>query len=266
MPDRIEFPRDLFRGTATFYARFRPPYPRPLFDDLVERVRPSGEGRMLDLACGTGQVALPLSGHFAEVIAVDQEVEMVEEGRRLAADRGLRNLSWRAESAEELDLPPRSCELVTIGSAFHRLDREAVARRAFGWLRPGGTLAILDAASLWQGGERWVRAVVDAIARFQPADRRAQAETVAARELSQSDVLAQAGFEELENREYTSAVTWTADAVIGHLYSTSQCAHSALGGRQEAFEAVVRQVLTDHGRTDSHTLEIGTHCLTGRRP
>jgi SAM-dependent methyltransferase len=84
MSDRIEFPRDLFRGTATFYSRFRPPYPPALLDDLVERVRPSGEGRMLDLACGTGQVALPLSGHFTEVIAVDQEVEMIEEGRRLA--------------------------------------------------------------------------------------------------------------------------------------------------------------------------------------
>jgi tRNA/tmRNA/rRNA uracil-C5-methylase (TrmA/RlmC/RlmD family) len=81
MPE-IEYRTDLSRGTAFFYDRFRPPYPQNLLDDLCERVPVSGNGRLVDLACGTGQIAFALAGRFAEVWAVDQEEEFAASGRR----------------------------------------------------------------------------------------------------------------------------------------------------------------------------------------
>jgi SAM-dependent methyltransferase len=48
----------------------------------------SGAGRLVDLACGTGQVALSLAHHFAEVV-VDQEEEMVAYGRAKAEAAGV---------------------------------------------------------------------------------------------------------------------------------------------------------------------------------
>ncbi|HXM57947.1 MAG TPA: class I SAM-dependent methyltransferase [Candidatus Dormibacteraeota bacterium] len=263
MTERIDFAHDAFRGTADFYARFRPPYPGPLLDDLAERVRPSGRGRMVDLACGTGQVALPLAGHFAEVIAVDREPEMVATGERLAAERGVRNVAWRTGDAEALDLPAGSCELVTIGSAFHRLDRPAVARRAFTWLCPGGTIAVLAAYGLWDVDAPWARAIVRAVAPFQPPRRRAEAAAVAARDRPQADILAEAGFADLEDREYTSPTTWTAADVVGYLLSTSQCSPSAVGAERDAFEAAVREALAG---APEHRLDLGFRCLSGRKP
>jgi trans-aconitate methyltransferase len=62
-PESI-FRTDLYRGTAAFYARFRPPYPASLLEDLAARLPVSGRGRLLDLACGTGQAALPLAKRF----------------------------------------------------------------------------------------------------------------------------------------------------------------------------------------------------------
>jgi SAM-dependent methyltransferase len=73
MSDEVTFSPDLYRGTAEFYDRFRLSYPDPLISDLVHRTRPSGRGRLLDLACGTGQLAFALRSSFAEVRAVDQE-------------------------------------------------------------------------------------------------------------------------------------------------------------------------------------------------
>ena len=35
----LEFRRDLFRGTALDYDRFRVPYPRSMIDDLAAAVR-----------------------------------------------------------------------------------------------------------------------------------------------------------------------------------------------------------------------------------
>jgi ubiquinone/menaquinone biosynthesis C-methylase UbiE len=50
----LSFAPDLYQGTAEDYERFRPGYPVMMTEDLVDRVQPSGGGRLLDLACGTG--------------------------------------------------------------------------------------------------------------------------------------------------------------------------------------------------------------------
>ena len=70
------FRRDLFKGTAYYYERFRPGYPDTLIADLLERV--PGRTRLLDVACGTGQVTVPLAKVFEDVLAIDQEAEMIE--------------------------------------------------------------------------------------------------------------------------------------------------------------------------------------------
>jgi ubiquinone/menaquinone biosynthesis C-methylase UbiE len=56
------FAADLYHGTAESYDRFRLAYPQVLTEDLISRVQPSRHGRLLDLACGTGQLAFALSG------------------------------------------------------------------------------------------------------------------------------------------------------------------------------------------------------------
>jgi ubiquinone/menaquinone biosynthesis C-methylase UbiE len=90
-----DHPAEAFAGTAEAYARFRVPYPQLLIDHLRTRAGITGEGRLLDLACGTGQVALALAPHFSEVWALDREAEMLEVGRREAAARGFENVVWK---------------------------------------------------------------------------------------------------------------------------------------------------------------------------
>lgn len=78
MTDSLGNSRDgLFAGTAWHYARYRPGYPRLLFDDLVDRFGLDGTGRLLDLGCGTAQLLLPLAEHVAEAVGIDPEPEML---------------------------------------------------------------------------------------------------------------------------------------------------------------------------------------------
>jgi ubiquinone/menaquinone biosynthesis C-methylase UbiE len=70
--DEVRFAADLFRGSAGYYDRYRLPYPDAMLTDLARRAGASGRGRLLDLACGTGQLAFPLRRWFGEVWAVDQ--------------------------------------------------------------------------------------------------------------------------------------------------------------------------------------------------
>src|ERR1700727_2088924 len=85
MADEVRFAADLYRGTAAAYERYRLPYPAAMITELGRSAQVSGRGRLLDLACGTGQLAFPLRGWFAEVWAVDQEPDMVEAVRAKAA-------------------------------------------------------------------------------------------------------------------------------------------------------------------------------------
>ncbi len=56
-------PDELFATTAPYYARFRSGYPPAFFDHLVDRFGLDGTQTVLDLGCGTGQIALQLAPH-----------------------------------------------------------------------------------------------------------------------------------------------------------------------------------------------------------
>ncbi|MFD7797461.1 hypothetical protein [Streptomyces sp. NPDC059759] len=85
MANEVSFQPDLYRGTAGYYDRFRPPYPAMMLTDLSRRTSPSGHGRLLDLACGTGQLAFPLRDRFPDIWAVDAEMDMARAIRVKAA-------------------------------------------------------------------------------------------------------------------------------------------------------------------------------------
>jgi ubiquinone/menaquinone biosynthesis C-methylase UbiE len=240
------FRRDLYRGTASYYDRFRLPYPAALFADLCRRTAVDGTGRLLDLACGPGTATFPLSRHFAEVWAVDQEPQAIEFAERKATAEGVRNVRWMVGRAEDVD-PDEVFDLVTIGTAFHRLDRRRIADLAFRWLRSGGHNALLWSGTALNGDAPWQVAlaaiVVDWMQRV-GADDRLPADL--AEHLAQhphATVLADAGFEVLERSEFTEIHDWDADALIGLMYSTSLLSRVALGDQVDAFEADVRNRL-----------------------
>src|ERR1700722_2838898 len=56
-----------FAGAAQYYDRFRAPYAQAAIDFIVERYNLSEGVRALDLGCGPGTIAIPLSHTVAEV-------------------------------------------------------------------------------------------------------------------------------------------------------------------------------------------------------
>ena len=91
-----------FSGTASYYVRYRSPYPDEFLCDLRSRAATSGHGSLLDLACGPGRVAIPMAPYFNNVMAVDVEAEMIAVGEIEARRRGVANIVWHVERAENL--------------------------------------------------------------------------------------------------------------------------------------------------------------------
>lgn len=263
------YPADAFAGTARYYARYRVPYPQALLDDLRRRAAITGGGRLLDLACGPGRVALPLAPYFQEVWAVDLEPEMIEVGREEAARRGVTNVRWLAGRAEDVAAPPGSCELITISEAFHRLDRWTIAQRALDWLAPGHCLATMGVYGVFAGPEPW-QAVGAAVLRrwrgpvpdFGPRPADQPDEGIARNEA----LLRAAGFADVASYPFSVPYVWTLDAILGYLYSTSVASRRALGDRADAFEADLRRTLLAHDPRGEYPAALSFGYTLARRP
>ena len=239
---------DCFAGTAEAYARYRPPYPVELLDDLRRRAGITGNGRLLDLACGPGRVALPLATCFSKVWAVDQEPEMVAIGREQATRRGLENVRWIVGRAEEIEAAPGSFQLITIGEAFHRLDQRLIAERAMTWLAPGGGLATLGCFSLMQGREPWHDVLRTVVRQRMEHDSPSQlASRLSSPQPRGTDhdrqVLTAFGFEHVGTYDFPHPYVWTLDSILGNLPSTSKLSRRALGNEAERFDADVQRAL-----------------------
>lgn len=236
---------DAFAGTAAAYLRYRPPYPRVLLDDLLDRV--PGRAVLADLASGPGRIALDLAPSFDKVLAVDLEPEMVAVGREAAARRGIGNIVWRVGRAEEAQMPNRSVDLITIGEAFHRLDQAAITARALDWLKPGGCLATPGAEGLLAGGEGWKGRAAQVARRW--IDRRFPDGVAQGRDGAElgpegaERALRRAGFVGVESRAFVEPREWSFEAIVGYLRSTSVCSDKALGDDSAIFEAELRAAL-----------------------
>ena len=234
------FQTDLFRGTAQYYERFRAPYPAGLIDDLARSAGADGTGRLLDLACGTGQIAFALRGRFAETWAVDQEPDMVAAVREKAAAKAITDIRPLVSAAERLDAPPDSFDLVAVGNAFHRLPRSAVAANIARRLRPGGFAALLWGDGPWAGSEPWQQSMAATVQRWR--DRlgthdRVPAGYQEARERIPDRVMLQnAGLDVLGTRTFSARHDWTLESLAGNVYSTSVLPRSLFGELAAEFE------------------------------
>lgn len=237
-PD-IEFRTDLYRGTAAYYDKYRRSYPDALFEDLLRRAGTPQGGRLLDLACGTGQISLPLAGRFASVVAVDQEPESVEYGRAKSSRLGIGNVTWIAGSAETVDLED-PFDLITVGNAFQRLRRDVVASRMTSWLAPGGGVALIWGDMPWVGGTGWQKELlqlfVDWVERMGVADRVPSGFEEAMKHYPHESVLRRAGFDYLGKFEFLVEESWSLEELTGYMYSTSLLNRDVLRDRHAEFE------------------------------
>jgi SAM-dependent methyltransferase len=247
MTDTIESPRP-YKGAASYYSRFRPPYPPALVSVLREKFGLDGAGRLLDLGCGPGSVALPLAHLFEQVVAADREPDMLAEGRLRAAEAGITNIEWLCKSSADLSPEFGVFRLVTMGESFHWMDGERTLDALYELVSVGGGIAIvgrslplpLPPMTPW-------RAAVCKVIRAYVGDRPLPwDQPPPPSDELHAAFIRRSHFVDMVEYEEQFDVEWTIESLIGNLYSMSFCNRDQLGARAPAFERDIEGAVRAH--------------------
>ncbi len=112
--------------------------------ELVRACAVAAGQRVLDVAAGTGNVAIRAAATGAQVVACDPTPELLDDGRRAAAARGV-HLDWVEAAAEALPFADDEFDVVTsaIGVIFAP-DHQRAADELLRVCRPGGLIGMIN--------------------------------------------------------------------------------------------------------------------------
>lgn len=237
-----------FGSVAAAYDRFRPSYPDVLISDLVEL----GPGRVLDVACGTGKVAVPLVACGLSLLGVEADPKM-------AAIARTHGLIVEEAKFEEWNDEGRTFDLITCGQGWHWIDTRVGDEKAARLLNPGGTLALFWNREFFDVD---VRAGLDR-AYGEHAPELAGADRGHTDEPFVEHLQEVGKFVSVDTEVYRWSTTIDTEDLVGRTSTYSD--HIRLPAEQrEALLGAIRDVIEAHG--GSVTVQFKTYAIFARTP
>ena len=267
----------VFEGTAAYYRQGRKPYAPGLADALAEQLRLDGHGRLLDVGCGPGTVALLFARLFEAVTGLDPDQGMLAEAKRAAADEVIQNADWVQMRAEDLPGALGIFRVISFGQSFHWMDRLRVASAVREMLHADGAVVQVD---LWHTSPPDLplpsgpyppipEGAIDALRRrWLGPDRRAGRGFRNTSPDGEDAVFQAAGFapEQLVVVPDHRVLERSVEDVVAWVLSTSSTAPHLFGDRLDEFIADLRGVLLDVSPEGRFSVALSDNRLRIRRP
>jgi SAM-dependent methyltransferase len=132
-----------FGSTVPHYVAGRPNYAPSLIRMVKEHLHLSSRHRLLDLGCGPGWLGIAFAPFVGPVVAVDPEPAMLEVARAAAAEAKV-HIELVEGSSYDLGSHLGMFQVVTIGRAFHWMDRVDTLRRLEALIESNGALILFN--------------------------------------------------------------------------------------------------------------------------
>ncbi len=137
-----------FDATAAGYATSVGHVQGATLRDLLELAQVETGDWILDVATGTAHTAMAMPPGAGVVIGADLSMHMMQEGERMAEERGIGHLRFVASDVHALPFADGSFERVVSRIAPHHFtDVRLAVREMARVLVPGGRLAIVDGST-----------------------------------------------------------------------------------------------------------------------
>ena len=137
--------RDQFTRQATPFSTAAPIANEDALRLIVEAAAAGPQDTVLDVACGGGIVVCGFAPHVKHATGIDMTPAMLDRARRLAAEKGIANVTWREGDVARLPYPDGAFTIVVTRFAVHHFpDPAAVFREMVRVCAPGGRVVVVD--------------------------------------------------------------------------------------------------------------------------
>nr|WP_294505498.1 class I SAM-dependent methyltransferase [uncultured Rhodopila sp.] len=251
-----------FAELADFYTTGRPTYPPLLARRVADLVGLNGSQTVLDLGTGPGFLALDFYPFADKVIGVDPEPAMLNAARRNAQKA---EVEIEFVEGSSNDLGPRfgRLHLVTIGRAFHWMDRPRTLEALDTLIEPTGAVALFQESYPPVPANTW-HATFQAILDHYGAEDPAREQTH--RNKDHEAVLLDSPFSHLERVAVLEQRQTSIEHIVDRSLSYGRAWQGRPGSRLKDMALEVRDALAPYVK-NGHVLEVlEGSALVARRP
>ncbi len=251
---------DRFDAAVAPYVAHRLRYDPRLLEWMLRETGSGTDTTVLDLGCGPGFISNAIAPMVGQVFAVDPSEAMLNAGRVDAPS----NVTYLKGSSFDLSIVPEPFQLVTMGRAFHWMDRVAISETLDGLLPVNGSIALL-ADSIVEGPvNAWFRAantvarahsVVDDCGKLRHSDKWT----------GHDEILMRSAFSDVRRIAVHAWHSWTLETFVGYVLSRSGSTEALIGDRLVALTADLTEALYPFGPGPWTSLH-AHHVLIARRP
>ena len=114
--------------------------------NLIQMMNPSNSKNLIDVACGTGDVAKLYSeatGCNSTILCVDPNINMIKKGKENL--KSYKNIKWKVCNAEKLNVPDNCFDFYTISFGLRNVkDIDKSLKEAYRVLKKGGRFLCLE--------------------------------------------------------------------------------------------------------------------------
>ena len=223
------------------YTAARVQYAPALIEWLARDTETAGQS-VLDLGCGPGFIANAIAPYADSVLGLDPSPNMIDSARAAAAP----NARFEIGSSEDLSAVEAPLQLVTIGRAFHWMNRNQTLADLDARVTPGGAVALINDRPMDVPMNRWWHAFNAVGKQFAVWDEynqhRASDDWV-----PHEEVLLGSAFSDLRSIMVYQTHTWTFERLLRHTLSRSATTEELLGARLSEMESAMRDALAPFG-------------------
>lgn len=247
-----------FRSTVPHYVAGRLRYPASLIATVADALSLKGTGRMLDLGCGPGFLAIAFAPYVAEVVGMDPEPDMLAAAREAARDKP-GHFTFVLSGSQELGPQFGRFSLVTMGRSFHWMDRARTLATLDTMVEPEGGVALFSDDHPAAPENAWYQVWRAIRERHAGGDPRGNAKDHEA-------ALRQSPFSHVRRPKERYQRRTTIEELVARALSTSTTSPERLGPARAAFEAEIRAEIVPYAEDGAVTELVEAQALLATRP